>query len=216
MTAHGEYQVAVFCPSLAWELGSVAHAAVLHQLCFWIYANEFEGLGCVAPVPMERIADYLGLTREQVKHSVRHLVTNGYVSISQQGGYNRVNYYMIASRGSDYYNWARGYFSGRKPSAEANDVVKPSAEANDVVKPSAEAHDVVARRPIPQNAEEVEEAARWMGKDLTARQSADFFHYYQARGWKVGRGVATDWHSLLMAWVPDKFGAVDRRDYSGF
>ena len=206
MTAHGEYQVAVFCPSLAWELGSVAHAAVLHQLCFWIYANEFDGLGCVAPVPMERIADYLGLTREQVKHSVRHLVTNGYVSISQQGGYNRVNYYMIASRGSDYYNWARGYFSGRKPSAEANDVVKPSAEA----------HDVVARRPIPQNAEEVEEAARWMGKDLTARQSADFFHYYQARGWKVGRGVATDWHSLLMAWVPDKFGAVDRRDYSGF
>ena len=206
MTAHGEYQVAVFCPSLALELGSVAHAAVLHQLCFWIYANEFDGLGCVAPVPMERIADYLGLTREQVKHSVRHLVTNGYVSISQQGGYNRVNYYMIASRGSDYYNWARGYFSGRKPSAEANDVVKPSAEA----------HDVVARRPIPQNAEEVEEAARWMGKDLTARQSADFFHYYQARGWKVGRGVATDWHSLLMAWVPDKFGAVDRRDYSGF
>ena len=215
MTAQGgEYQMAVFCPSLARELGSVAHAAVLHQICFWIFANEFEGLECVASVPMERIADYLGLTREQVKHSVRHLVTNGYVSISQQGGYNRVNYYMIASRGSDYYNWARGYFMGRKASAG---VAAGAAEAHDVVEASAEAHDVVARRPIPQNAEEVESAARGMGKDLSARQSAEFFHYYQARGWKVGRDVVTDWHSLLMAWVPDKFGAVlDMRDYSRF
>lgn len=177
--------------------GSVTAALFLSQAVYWSRrTNDDDGWFYKTVADWE---DETGLTFREQETAKRKLISLGIMDVEKRGGTNRTNYFRVnQDRIFELWNWRNPHHPtcGKRTmeTAENAPCIHRLRSKTTTENPT----DDSKARARPKSLEDVLGRCRETGVPESTGEA--FWHFYESKGWKVGKSPMVNWRSALAGW----------------